>query len=103
MPWVYPWLKKNSFGLGYQEVSKTTLPPVFQERFCNHAEILAPSSIPGQEKKKDLRVQQFLKNQRMVWSYLSQAFEVKQTQEALQKLKEGNCKFNLVVQAMAVG
>jgi len=50
-----------------------------------------------------LRVQQFLENQRMVWSYLSQAFEVKQTQEALQKLKEGNCKFNLVVQAMAVG
>ena len=69
---------------------------------CNHAEILAPSSIPGQE-KKDLRVQQFLENQRMVWSYLSQAFEVKQTQEALQKLKEGNRKFNLVVQAMAVG
>ena len=73
--------------MGNQEASKINLPPVFHEVFCNHAYILAPSTVPGKEPKNDMRAKLFIQTPKKVWSYLRQAFEVKAAQEALQKLK----------------
>ena len=103
-----PWLRqldKTAANLAAVNVEMKTVDnepnmfwPMYREVNCNHNDVLAPCSIPGKSKKQEEKT-----TCENVWDYLCTAFAIKETQEALQKNKEGKYKLHLVVQAMAVG
>ena len=103
-----PWLRqldKTAANLEAVNVEMMTVDnepnmfwPVYREVNCNHTDVLAPCSIPGKSKSQEEKT-----TCENVWDYLCTAFAIKETQEALQKNKEGKYKLHLVVQAMAVG